>query len=70
MLRLLLNLSFDPRAKDLMVRHSLIPKLVGLLKQPPYRGNTLRILYHLSKDDRCKSMFTYVLFVCILPYCV
>ena len=46
-------------SRTLQVKHSLIPKLVGLLKEPPFRGNTLRILYHLSMDDRCKSMFTY-----------
>ena len=36
-----------------------IPKLVTLLKTPAYRGRTLKLLYHLSVDDRCKSMITY-----------
>ncbi|RHY75564.1 hypothetical protein DYB38_013708, partial [Aphanomyces astaci] len=34
-------------------------KTAQLLKKPPFRALTLRILYHLSMDDRCKSMFTY-----------
>lgn len=58
-LKLLFNLSFDPELRDLLVRNSLIPKLVELLKKPPFRALSLRILYHLSMDDRCKSMFTY-----------
>ncbi|KAH8076319.1 eukaryotic kinesin-associated protein [Aureococcus anophagefferens] len=60
MLRLLFNLSFDAGVRDQMVRHSFIPKLVGLLKENhKFREVSLRVLYHLSVDDRCKSMFTY-----------
>ncbi|KAH7476436.1 Kinesin-associated protein 3 [Phytophthora ramorum] len=58
-LKLLFNLSFDPAIREVLVRNSLIPKLVELLKKPPFRALSLRILYHLSIDDRCKSMFTY-----------
>lgn len=58
-LKLLFNLSFDPALRELLVKNSLIPKLVELLKKPPFRALSLRILYHLSMDDRCKSMFTY-----------
>ncbi|RLN50797.1 hypothetical protein BBJ28_00013868 [Nothophytophthora sp. Chile5] len=58
-LKLLFNLSFDPALREVLVRNSLIPKLVELLKKPPFRALSLRILYHLSMDDRCKSMFTY-----------
>ncbi|KUF92298.1 polyamine oxidase 4 [Phytophthora nicotianae] len=58
-LKLLFNLSFDPNLREVLVRNSLIPKLVELLKKPPFRALSLRILYHLSIDDRCKSMFTY-----------
>lgn len=58
-LKLLHNLSFDPQQRDLLVKNSIIPRLVILLKKPPFRASTLRILYHLSMDDRCKSMFTY-----------
>uniref|UniRef100_K3X421 Kinesin-associated protein 3 n=1 Tax=Globisporangium ultimum (strain ATCC 200006 / CBS 805.95 / DAOM BR144) TaxID=431595 RepID=K3X421_GLOUD len=58
-LKLLFNLSFDPALREILVKNSLIPKLVELLKKPPFRALSLRILYHLSMDDRCKSMFTY-----------
>lgn len=58
-LKLLFNLSFDPALREVLVRNSIIPKLVELLKKPPFRALSLRILYHLSIDDRCKSMFTY-----------
>lgn len=58
-LKLLFNLSFDQALREILVKNSLIPKLVELLKKPPFRALSLRILYHLSMDDRCKSMFTY-----------
>lgn len=52
-----------------MVKAGLIPKLVELLKRPPYRARGLRLLYHMSIDDRCKAMFAYtdVSFCC--PCC-
>lgn len=37
----------------------MVPKLVKLLEVPAYRAKTLKLLYHLSVDDRCKSMITY-----------
>lgn len=58
-LRLLFNLSFDSDIREQMVKDGLLPKLVTLLKTPSFRGRTLKLLYHLSVDDRCKSMFTY-----------
>lgn len=58
-LKLIFNLSFDPALREVLVKNSLIPKLVDLLKKPPFRALSLRILYHLSMDDRCKSTFTY-----------
>lgn len=58
-LKLLFNLSFDPALREVLVRNSMVPKLVELLKKPPFRAFSLRTLYHLSIDDRCKSMFTY-----------
>jgi hypothetical protein len=42
-----------------MLKSGYIPKLVTLLKTPKYRARTLKLLYHLSVDDRCKSMVTY-----------
>lgn len=58
-LRLLFNLSFDKEFREKLVQHGIVPKLVQLLQAPPFRGRVLWLLYHLSYDDRCKSMFTY-----------
>ena len=58
-LRLLFNLSFDEELRDQMMCNGLVPKLVDLLKTPAFRSRTLKLLYHLSIDDRCKSMFSY-----------
>lgn len=40
-----------------MIRYGYVPKLIGLLKTSSYRGKTLKLLYHLSVDDFCKSLF-------------
>jgi hypothetical protein len=58
-LKVLFNLSFDAAVREQIVQLGLLPKLVQLLKQPPLRARTLKLLYHLSVDDRCKSMFSY-----------
>jgi hypothetical protein len=42
-----------------MIKGGLVPKLISLLRTPPLRARTLKLLYHLSADDRCKSMITY-----------
>ncbi|CAE7385495.1 KAP115 [Symbiodinium microadriaticum] len=58
-LRLLFNLSFDAEIRDQAVQIGMIPKLISLLKAPAFRARALRVLYHMSIEDRCKSMFTY-----------
>jgi hypothetical protein len=58
-LRLLFNLSFDADLREQMMRKGLVPKLINLLKTPNFRARVLKLLYHLSSDDRCKSMVTY-----------
>ena len=58
-LRLLFNLAFDPVLREQMLKTGLVPKLVALLKSPPYRARGVRLLYLLSVDDRCKAMVTY-----------
>ena len=58
-LKLLFNLSFDTAIREQMLQMGLVPKLIQLLKTPALRGRTLKLLYHLSVDDRCKSMFAY-----------
>eukprot|EP00656_Telonema_subtile_P049943 TRINITY_DN6335_c0_g1_i2.p1 TRINITY_DN6335_c0_g1~~TRINITY_DN6335_c0_g1_i2.p1 ORF type:complete len:692 (-),score=245.79 TRINITY_DN6335_c0_g1_i2:174-2249(-) len=56
-LRLMFNLSFDPELRDEMADHSMIPKLVELLKLVAFRPVVLKLLYHFSTDERCKSIF-------------
>uniref|UniRef100_A0A6Q2Y3W9 Kinesin-associated protein 3b n=1 Tax=Esox lucius TaxID=8010 RepID=A0A6Q2Y3W9_ESOLU len=72
-LRLLLNLSFDTGIRSQMVQAGLIPKLSSLLADESQRQLCMCILYHISMDDRFKSMFAYtdcipqlmkMLFVC------
>ncbi|KAM6963400.1 kinesin-associated protein 3a [Aplochiton taeniatus] len=58
-LRLLLNLSFDTGLRNQMVQAGLIPKLSALLADEGQRQLSMCILYHISVDDRFKSMFAY-----------
>ncbi|CAL8306648.1 unnamed protein product [Lota lota] len=58
-LRLLLNLSFDTGLRGQMVQAGLIPKLSSLLADEGQRQLSMFILYHISVDDRFKSMFAY-----------
>jgi hypothetical protein len=58
-LRLLLNLSFDTEIRSNLVQQGFIPKCVELLKRSQFRHIALKLLYHISMDDKCKSMFTY-----------
>jgi len=37
----------------------MIPKLVEILKAPGFRALILKILYHLSQEDKLKATFTY-----------
>ncbi|EMP34531.1 Kinesin-associated protein 3 [Chelonia mydas] len=58
-LRLLLNLSFDTGLRNKMVQVGLLPKLTALLANDSYRQVAMCVLYHISMDDRFKSMFAY-----------
>lgn len=58
-LRLLHNLSFDTGLRSKMVQVGLLPKLTALLGDETQRHLAMRILYHISMDDRFKSMFAY-----------
>ncbi|KAF3698889.1 Kinesin-associated protein 3 [Channa argus] len=58
-LRLLLNLSFDSGLRAKMVEVGLLPKLSALLGDENNRQVAMRILYHISIDDRFKGMFVY-----------
>ena len=65
-LRLLLNLSFDPTLRQQMVDRSMIPRVVELMKNPHFQHVSMALLYHISMDDKCKSMFTYTAAVPII----
>ncbi|XP_029286313.1 kinesin-associated protein 3a [Cottoperca gobio] len=56
-LRLLLNLSFDTSLRSQMVQTGLLPKVSSLLADEGQRQLSMCILYHISMDDRFKSMF-------------
>ncbi|KAG8228826.1 hypothetical protein J437_LFUL008322 [Ladona fulva] len=60
-LKLLMNLSFDGGLRAKMVRVGMLPRLVAVLAASDIRqhNTAMSILYHLSMDDRVKSMFTY-----------
>jgi Kinesin-associated protein (KAP) len=42
-----------------MCEFGLIPKLVEILKAPGFRALILKLLYHLSLEDKTKATFTY-----------
>lgn len=72
-LGLLHNLSFDENFRQQMGTYNFIPRLVSLLKENAFRGVTLRILYQLSLEDKCKSTFTYtecipIMFMLIIKF--
>lgn len=58
-LKLLLNLSFSLESRNAMVKCGLLQKLVSLISNKTHQNEVLGILYHISYDDRCKSLFTY-----------
>ncbi|EFJ41855.1 hypothetical protein VOLCADRAFT_77409 [Volvox carteri f. nagariensis] len=58
-LRLLHNLSFDNTLRDDMVKHGLIPKAVELMSVPRFQPVVLGLLYHISMEDKYKSLFTF-----------
>ncbi|TSK49630.1 Kinesin-associated protein 3 [Bagarius yarrelli] len=58
-LRLLLNLSFDTGLRNKMVDVGLLPKLTTMLNNESHKQIVMCILYHISIDDRSKSMFAY-----------
>ena len=38
---------------------AMIPKLVEILKAPGFRALILKLLYHMSQEDKLKPVFTY-----------
>lgn len=58
-LRLIFNLSFDASLRSQMIQIGLLPKMVGFLSDEKHHEIVTKILYHMSLDDKVKSMFTY-----------
>lgn len=58
-LKLIFNLSFDGRIRAEMISAGLLTKLVTFLSDDKHHEVVTRILYHMSLDDKVKSMFTY-----------
>ncbi|XP_009318988.1 PREDICTED: kinesin-associated protein 3 [Pygoscelis adeliae] len=50
---------FDTGLRNKMVQVGLLPKLTALLANENYKQVAMCILYHISMDDRFKSMFAY-----------
>lgn len=58
-LRLIFNLSFDASLRSQMIKIGLLPKMVTFLSDEKHHEIVTKILYHMSMDDKVKSMFTY-----------
>jgi len=58
-LRLLHNLSFDVGLRGEMVAQGLVQAGVELMREPDLQPVVMGLLYHLSMDDKAKSLFTY-----------
>lgn len=58
-LRFMFNLSFDGRLRARMIRLGLLARLVTFMSADQHHDIVVRILYHMSLDDKVKSMFTY-----------
>ncbi|MBN3302304.1 KIFA3 protein, partial [Amia calva] len=56
---LYVNLSFDTGLRNKMVQVGLLPKLTTLIGNENHKQIAMCILYHISMDDRFKSMFAY-----------
>ncbi|XP_039762835.1 kinesin-associated protein 3 [Pararge aegeria] len=57
-LKLLFNLTFDTKLRNKMVKVNLLPKFVQFTSDDKHINLAMKILYHLSLDDRVKFMFT------------
>lgn len=58
-LSLIFNLSFDGPLRAQMIQTGMLPKLVTFLSDTNHHEIVIKILYHMSLDDKVKSMFTY-----------
>lgn len=58
-LKFMFNLSFDGNLRSKMIRLGMLSKLVTFMSVDKHHDIIIRILYHMSLDDKVKSMFTY-----------
>ncbi|XP_032594240.1 kinesin-associated protein 3 [Drosophila grimshawi] len=58
-LKLVFNLSFDATLRRKMVGAGYLPMLVMFINDEKHHGIAVKILYHMSLDDKVKSMFTH-----------
>jgi len=59
-LRVIYNLSFDANVRSSLNESRLMSVLVDHLRSPPFRHVVLRLLYHFTMDDGCKSTIAYL----------
>ncbi|XP_026323030.1 kinesin-associated protein 3 isoform X2 [Hyposmocoma kahamanoa] len=57
-LKLLFNLTFDTKLRNKMIKIGLLPKFIQFTSDDKHKNLAMKILYHLSMDDRVKLMFT------------
>ncbi|XP_076806498.1 kinesin-associated protein 3-like isoform X2 [Clavelina lepadiformis] len=57
--RLLLNLSFDKNLRHKMIDLGLLPRIASLLGDECNQAATVCLLYHLSVEDKVRSLFSY-----------
>jgi Kinesin-associated protein (KAP) len=58
-LKLIFNLSFDGQLRAKMVRVGLLPKLVQFMSDDKHHLIIIKILYHMSLDDKVKAIFNF-----------
>ncbi|CAD7091013.1 unnamed protein product [Hermetia illucens] len=69
-LKFIFNLSFDAGLRSKMIRFGFMPKLVTFLSDEKHHGIVVKILYHMSLDDKVKSMFTYTECIPLVTDCL
>ena len=59
-LRLMNNLAFDAQLRDKLAEHSIVPRLMDLLKRGVLVQTVLRLLYQISCSERALKTFRFV----------
>ncbi|XP_073941675.1 kinesin associated protein 3 [Choristoneura fumiferana] len=57
-LKLLFNLTFDTKMRNKIIKIGLLQKFINFTSDDKHINLAMKILYHLSMDDRVKLMFT------------